>query len=101
MVAPSFQPSMRMMFSATARMTWPVTYWLSFDASQATSGDEVAGSMGFHSSSGMSSASMTAGAPGMVPVMRVAAAGPTALTVTPILYSSRDAVMVMPAMAAL
>jgi hypothetical protein len=39
--------------------------------------------MRFHSSSGTSSASITAGAPGMVPVMRVAAAGPTAFTVTP------------------
>ena len=48
----------------------------SSEASQATSGDDTDGSMRFHSPSGTSSASMTSGAPGMVPVMRVAAAGP-------------------------
>ena len=76
---------MRIMSSATARMTWPVTWSASSEASQATTGEETAGSIRFHSSSGMSSASMTAGAFGIVPVMRVAAAGPTAFTVTPIL----------------
>jgi hypothetical protein len=82
-VGPSAQPRIQMIFSATARMTWPVTCCASSDASQATSGDDTAGSMGFHSSSARSSGSITAGAPGMVAVMRVAPAGPTALTVTP------------------
>jgi hypothetical protein len=81
--APSDQPCIHTMSSATARITWPVTIWLSSDASQATRGDDTAGSMRLNSSSGTSSASITAGAPGIVPVMRVAAAGPTALTVTP------------------
>ncbi len=57
--------------------------------------------MGLNSSSGTSSASMTLGAFGMVPVMRVAAAGPTQLTVTPSLNSSRLSVWVSPAMPAL
>src|SRR3546814_11157932 len=71
------------MSSATARITWPVTCWLSSLANQATSGDETAGSIRFHSSSGTSSASITGGAPGIVAVMRVAAAGPPAVPVTP------------------
>ncbi|MGN6692920.1 MAG: hypothetical protein ACTHN0_01980, partial [Aquihabitans sp.] len=72
MVGPSAQPFMRMMFSATARMIWPVTCCDSSEASHATSGDDTDGSMRFHSSSGTSSASITAGAFGIVPVMRVA-----------------------------
>ena len=82
-------------------MTCPVTWSASSEASQATNGEETAGSIRFHSSSGTSSASITSGAPGIVPVIRVAAAGPTALTVTPILYISRLSVWVRLAMAAL
>src|SRR3546814_207960 len=82
-LGPSDQPCIHTMSSATARITWPVTCWLSSLANQATSGDETAGSIRFHSSSGTSSASITGGAPGIVAVMRVAAAGPTAFTVTP------------------
>ena len=100
-VGPSAHPFIQMMFSATARITWPVTCWASSLASHATSGELTDGSMRFHSPSGTSSASITSGAPGMVAVMRVAAAGPTQFTVTPSLCSSSDRVWVMPAMPAL
>ena len=99
-VGPSLQPFIQTMSSATARITWPVTCCDSSEASQATTGEETAGSMRLNSSSGTSSASITAGAPGMVPVMRVAAAGPMAFTVTPSLWSSSDRVCVNPAMPA-
>ena len=65
------------------RMTCPVIIWDSSLASQATRGELFAGSMGCHSSAGTSSGSTTGGAWGIVPVSRVAPAGPTALAVTP------------------
>ena len=100
MLGPLLQPSISTISSLTARMIWPVTCEALSDASHATTGDDSDGSIGFHSSNSSGSlASMPA--PGMDAAMRVAPAGPMALTVTPILNTSRLTVMVKAAMPAL
>ena len=83
-------------------MTWPVTICDSSLASQATTGELPAGSIGWYSSSGISSGSTISGAPGMVAVMRVAPPGTDGVDRdTQSSELDRLSVSVRPAMAAL
>ena len=100
-VAASYQGFMWKMSSLITRNTWPVTYWASSLASQATIGELPAGSIGWYSSSPSESGSKASPMPPTVADNRVSPPGPTALAVTPMLASSRPSVWVIPTMAAL
>jgi hypothetical protein len=76
-------------------------YWDSSLANQATRGELPAGSIGWYSSSPISSGSMASPREPTPADRRVRPPGPTALAVTPILASSMLAVWVSPTMAAL